>query len=199
MNDFAPTGDDRPEGSGDPPDPPGPPDRARWAVAAGVVLALTVVTLRLLGRPWWCELGDLLPGTLQAEGRHTSQHLLDPYTFTHVLHGVVFYGLLWAALRERAGLAGRALLALVLESGWEVLENTNWIIERYRTAALAHDYFGDAVLNSLADVAACMGGFALAWRLPVRASIAVYVAVELALLATIGDGLTLNVVHLLGG
>jgi hypothetical protein len=167
-----------------------------WLLGALAAVLGAVLVLRSMGRVWWCACGSFVPWTSETQGRHTSQHLLDPYSFTHALHGFVFYAVLWLALHRRAGPRVRLALAIVIEAGWELLENSSWVIERYRAGTIAADYSGDSVVNSLADIACCTCGFLLARRLPVRASFAVFVAVELALLAAVRDGLTLNVLML---
>jgi hypothetical protein len=159
-------------------------------------LLVMVVALLLMGRAWWCKCGGPWPGTLQAQSSHTSQHVFDPYSFTHVLHGVLFYALLWVALRRHAGPGLRQALAICAEAGWELLENSSWVIERYRAGTISLDYYGDSVLNSLGDVLSCALGYVLARTLPVRASVAFVVAVELLLLLWIRDNLSLNIVML---
>lgn len=160
------------------------------------VLFTTVFSLRGLGRRWWCASGDLTPWTSDAWSRHTSQHLFDPYSFTHVLHGLVLYGLLSWGLPKLAG-RWRFLLTLALEAIWEVFENTNYIIDRYRATTAAIGYEGDSIWNSLGDITACAAGFLIAMRLGLRRSAIVFVAVELVLLFWVRDSLVLNIVLLL--
>lgn len=153
------------------------------------------MALRLEGRRWWCARGDLALWSSDAWGPHNSQHLLDPYSFTHVLHGLVF----WWALRPLAGTIAarwRVVLGLGLEAVWEVLENAPGVIERYRTATAAVGYAGDSVANVLGDLATCALGLGLAARLGWRWSAAIFVATELVLLVWIRDGLVLNVLML---
>jgi len=124
-----------------------------------------------------------------------SQRIADPYSFSHVLHGLVFY----AGLRLAAPtlpLGHRALAAVALEAGWEVLENSPLIINRYREATIALGYEGDSILNSASDILMMAGGFWLAARLKVSWSIAVFLALELGMLVTLRDNLTLNVIML---
>ena len=116
--------------------PPLPPPERRWDLLTQAALLVMVVTLLSFGRTWWCKCGGLSPWTGDALSQHTSQHLLDPYSLTHVLHGVGFYALLWLTLGGRAGPRLRWALALCVEAGWEVLENTNWVIERYRAGTI---------------------------------------------------------------
>ena len=128
-----------------------------------------------------------------AEG---SQQLVDPYTFTHVTHGIAFYGVTHLAFGRQA-LMLRALVAIAIEAAWEVYENTDTVINRYRAATIALGYYGDSVINSIFDILACALGFALAWKLPPRATVAGVIAVEIALALTIRDNLTLNIVMLI--
>src|SRR4029077_20979363 len=126
---------------------------------------------------------------------HNSQHLLDPYSFTHALHGLLFFALL-RPLAGKLGFGTRLVLALLLEAAWEVAENSDSVIERYRHATIALGYAGDSVVNSLGDIASCGLGFFLASRLRVRWSMTLFLAVELILLAIYRDCLTLNVLML---
>jgi hypothetical protein len=167
-----------------------------WAWLGTGVVVLAAVVLLAMGRVPWCTCGTLELWHGVVASSENSQHLSDPYTFTHVVHGFGFYALLrLAARRWPVGLRG--LVALVLEAGWEVLENTNWVIERYREATISLDYYGDSVVNSLGDMAAMVVGFALAARLPVRAIVAITLASELILGILIRDNLTLNIVMLI--
>jgi hypothetical protein len=124
-----------------------------------------------------------------------SQHLSDWYSLTHVTHGVVFYALLWLAAR-RLPPGVRFVLAVLIEAAWEVLENTPFIIERYRAVTVSLDYYGDSVVNSIADIVAMMLGFEIARRTPVWASISLVIVTEVALALAIRDNLTLNIIML---
>lgn len=149
------------------------------------------------GQPLWCACGGISPLSLDIWSRHNSQHLVDPYSATHVLHGLAFYGLLWlVTARGRLALPWRFAAAVLLESAWELLENSEAVIRRYREATISLDYFGDSVANSLSDVAMCAAGFAIAARLRPPWAAALFVATELLLLATIRDSLVLNVIML---
>lgn len=161
-----------------------------------VILAATSLVLAAMGRHFWCECGGLEPFSWDIWSQHNSQHLIDPYSFTHVLHGILFYALLgW--LWKSLSIEYRFSVAILLESSWEILENTPMVIERYRSVTISLDYYGDSIANSIMDVIACAIGFAIACRFRPRVSVAVFVATELILLITIRDCLTLNVVMLL--
>ena len=164
--------------------------------AAAAVLAAAAFELRLQGRLWVCECGRVLPWVGDAWSPDTSQHLFDPYTFTHVLHGLAFCGLL-ALLLPRARWRWRLVLAVSAEALWEVIENTDFVIRRYREATAALGYKGDTIVNSLGDVVACALGFLVARRLGLLRSALLFAATELALLFWIRDSLVLNIILLL--
>jgi hypothetical protein len=149
------------------------------------------------GRIWWCKSGDLAIYINQAwNSTHTSQHLFDPYTFTHVLHGVLFFwltGLLFPKLSN----GWKFFIGILAEAGWEVFENSSYIIEKYRENTASLDYFGDSIMNSVGDVIACAVGFWIAMKLGRWRSLVFFVAIELVLLIWIRDGLLLNILMLI--
>jgi hypothetical protein len=124
-----------------------------------------------------------------------SQQIADPYTFTHLIHGAVFYGLTGLAMPP-AAVATRAVVATALEAAWEVYENTDTVVNRYRTETISLGYYGDSVINSMADIVACGIGFLLAWRLPRPVTVTWVIVVELLLAFWIRDNLTLNLLML---
>ena len=128
-----------------------------WIAVSLVVVAATVL-LSFQGRVWWCQAGDYSPWSWNIWSTHNSQHVVDPYSFTHVLHGVLEFWLIGLVFR-RMPLAWRFFVAILIESSWEVAENTSYIINRYREATISLDYFGDSIINSLADIVACASGF----------------------------------------
>ncbi|HZI20224.1 MAG TPA: DUF2585 family protein [Pyrinomonadaceae bacterium] len=166
-----------------------------WAACAAV-LAAAAFALRAQGRLWLCECGYFRVWTGDTWSADNSQHLFDPYALTHVLHGFVFCGLL-ALVAPRLSAAWRLCLAVAAEAAWEVIENTEFVINRYREATAALGYKGDTVVNSLGDVLACAAGFAIALRLGWRRALVAFFAVEALLLLWIKDGLILNVLMLL--
>lgn len=170
-------------------------NRRTWNYAA-LMTAATAMVLWLMGQPLWCKCGLWIPWSWDIWSSHNSQHLLDPYTPTHVLHGVLLCGLLYWLPRSVSE-SSRFIAAIVLEAGWEILENSPVIIERYRESTMAQDYFGDSVLNSIADIVACAVGYGIAYRLRAIKSIAFSLATELVLVFWIRDNLTLNVLMLL--
>jgi len=163
------------------------------AVAVAIVTAAVVILISMGRDPFYRDGFKLWYGN--AWGAENSQQLSDPYTFTHITHGVLLYALL-SLLLPRRPLLPRVLIALAAESAWEVLENTDAVIDRYRTATMALGYYGDSVINSVGDIGACVIGFSLAARLPARATAALVVLLELALTVWIRDSLLLNVVML---
>jgi hypothetical protein len=124
-----------------------------------------------------------------------SQRVADPYSLSHIVHGLLFYGLLHLVWR-RGPIGARLVAAIALEAGWEVLENSPLIIDRYRAVTIAQGYVGDSILNSVSDIGMAAIGFLLAWRLPVWAGVAFIVASELVMLVLCRDNLTLNIVML---
>lgn len=172
-----------------------PNDYYPW-LAACLVMAAAITTLWAMGRVWWCEAGDLVPWSWDIWSRHNSQHLIDPYLFTHILHGVFEFWIL-GLIFPKMPLAWRLVIAIAIESAWEVGENTDTVIQRYREATLSLDYYGDSILNSLADIIACAGGFMIAYRLKFWRSLALFLLTELALVVTIRDSLILNVIMLI--
>ncbi len=160
------------------------------------LVAAQMFALHLMGHPAICTCGVVRLWYADPSGPETSQHLFDWYSFTHVIHGFLFYAAL-RAVAPRSSLLLRLALAIGIEVTWEIVENTPFIIDRYRQTALAKGYFGDSLLNSLSDTAAAIFGFFAARLLPVRASIAIVLSIEVFLAATIRDNLTLNIVQLL--
>ncbi len=168
-----------------------------WAGLAVIpVLLVTAYQLRSQGRLWLCSCGRLLLWSGNVWSADNSQHFLDPYSFTHLLHGLLFCLLLaWGA--PRLPLVWRFWLAVAVESVWEIVENSESVIRRYREATAALGYQGDTVINSLGDIIVCGLGFLLASRLGFVRSLAVFVLTEVVLLVWIRDSLILNVLMLL--
>jgi len=168
-----------------------------WATSVAIV-AVAVLMLRVQGRVWFCKCGRIKVWSGDVWSEHNSQHLLDPYSFTHISHGLIF-ALLFLAVpwTRRRPLAWRLAAAVGIEALWEVVENSAWIIDRYRETTMALGYSGDSIVNSLGDVACFVLGFLLASRVKWYWSVGLFVAMELLLLATIRDNLMLNVLMLL--
>ena len=148
------------------------------------------------GRQWWCPAGDMSPWSWDIWTQHNSQHIADPYSFTHILHGVLEYWLL-GLLFPRMKLAWRLFLAVFVESSWEVAENSRYVIERYREETISLSYFGDSIINSLSDITCCATGFAIAYKLKFWKSLALFLATEAILIAWIHDSLLINILMLI--
>lgn len=161
----------------------------------GIIALTMVAVLWWLGRTPWCKCGSYSPWSWDIYSQHNSQHLIDPYFFSHVLHGFLFFAALWP-LRHRLSVRARFALAGLVEAAWEILENTPMVIHRYREATISLDYFGDSIANSVFDLIACQLGYIIASRLRWYYTLAIFVVVELVLLATIRDCLILNVIML---
>lgn len=165
-------------------------------LAIVAVLALAVYLLHNQGRLWICACGQIYLWVSDTWSSDNSQHWLDPYSFTHLLHGLVFFCLLAWGL-PRLSLLWRLWLAILIEALWEVVENSELVIQRYREATAALGYQGDTVINSLGDILVCGVGFWLAFYLGFRRSLALFVITEIVLTLWIRDSLILNIIMLI--
>lgn len=164
------------------------------AASIAAVFAVQALALYAFGQPWICECGyvKIWEGVVVSAGN--SQHLSDWYTFSHIIHGFLFYFGLWYFF-PRMSVWQRLVIAASIEAGWEIIENTPMVIQHYREQALAAGYVGDSIINSLSDTIAMMLGFLFAWRAPVLATVAVGLGLEAWVGYSIRDGLTLNVLN----
>lgn len=171
-----------------------------YALISLAVVAIMAAMLLLMGREPLCTCGYIKLWHGLTVSSENSQHLSDWYTFTHIIHGLGFYLLITLVGKlfgKQLPLGMKLLLAIGIESAWEVLENTDLVINRYRTATLALDYYGDSVVNSLGDVLAMAAGFWFAARRSVWLSVLLFLFIELALAYAIRDNLTLNIIMLI--
>ena len=167
----------------------------RYWIGVALVLAVALAVLFAMDRPPICSCGTikLWEGVVASEGN--SQHLSDWYSFSHMIHGFLFFGLGWLVLRARP-IGLWLVMATFLEMAWEIAENSPAVIERYRAATAAVGYSGDSILNSVSDGGMMIAGFLIASRLPWKVTVAVAISFELFTLVMIRDNLTLNVLML---
>ena len=167
--------------------------------AIGIILAsiaVAVVTLYLEGRGWWCPAGDLRLWSWDIWSQHNSQHVFDPYSFTHMLHGVLAFWVIGLVFKKLP-FAWQLCIAVMFECLWEIGENSTFIIERYRAATISLDYFGDSIINSLSDILFCTSGFLIAHKLRFGRSLALFLTTEAVLTWWIHDSLLINIVMLI--
>jgi hypothetical protein len=169
----------------------------RWIFLALLVLAAHAAALYFMGQPLYYEGGYIkLWHGASVLTPENSQHFSDWYTLSHIIHGILFYAGL-SLIFPKLSVGTRLLMALAIESGWELFENTDMVINRYREQALAQGYFGDSIVNSTGDMLAALGGFLLAWRFPIYASIIAVIVLEAIAIYFIRDGLTFNIIQLI--
>ena len=162
------------------------------AIGALLILAAAAAAELAMGRSPICTCGTVELWVSARDSLETSQMVSDWYSFSHAVHGFLFYAALWLVAR-RLPVQWRFLAAVVLEAGWELFENTAYVIDRYRATAAAAGYSGDSVLNSMCDILFMVAGFLLARRLPLWASVGLVILLELIPLYAIRDNLTLNI------
>lgn len=167
------------------------------AIAAALVItAIAAGILLWMGRIPFCSCGTIKFWHSGSNDAETSQHFTDWYTYSHVLHGVIFYWILWAVFRGRLSVAARLVIAMLLEAAWEVFENTGFIIERYRAQTISRTYTGDSVINSVGDMLATLFGFLVAARLPAWLTVVLLIGTEITMLVLLRDNLILNIIML---
>jgi hypothetical protein len=164
-------------------------------ITLGIIL-VSAAYLLWIGREPWCKCGYVKLWHGQVVSSENSQHISDWYTPSHIIHGFLFFGVLWLVAR-RLAFGWRLVIATLVECAWEIVENSDAVIERYRTVTISLDYFGDSVLNTVSDVLAMILGFWLASKLPVWATVALILVFEATTIWIIRDGLLLNILMLL--
>ena len=168
---------------------------AIWLGVAMAILVIQILTEHFMGRLWICSCGEIKLFEPSVHSSGNSQHISDWYTPSHIIHGFIFYGLGFLVLR-RYPLALRLAFATLIEAGWEILENSPIIIERYRSVTASYGYEGDSILNSAMDTLAMVVGFVFAARAPVWLTIVIAIGFEIATAIIIRDNLALNIIML---
>ncbi len=170
--------------------------RGRSAAGATLlIIAIAALAEHAMGRVWICTCGYVKFWQGVVMSAENSQHLTDWYTFSHFIHGFLFYFFLWLVGR-RWPVGLRLVLATVLEASWEVLENSPIIIDRYREVTISLGYTGDSIINSMSDIVAMIIGFYAAMKLPAWLTVMLAMAMELVVGYIIRDNLTLNIIML---
>lgn len=170
--------------------------KLKYSLLIGIIVLIQISALYYIGHPFICTCGyvELWHGEIFSSGN--SQHITDWYTFSHIIHGFLFYMMLWA-LFPKSSILQRLMLAVGIEVTWEIFENSEFIMNRYRQTALALDYFGDSILNSVFDTVAMAVGFVMARKLPVWSIILTALLFEVFTGYMVRDNLILNIVTLI--
>jgi hypothetical protein len=174
----------------------------RLSLPAAVIICAAIIGVAAwihfwLGRPPVCQCGSIKLWYGGRDPAEMSQHFTDYYTYSHILHGIIFYWLLSLVSQGRLSVAARLVIAMSVEAGWEIFENTPFIINRYRTGTISKDYLGDSILNSVGDMVAMLVGFLIASRLPAWVTVLLVIITEFVMLALLRDNLTLNIIMLI--
>jgi hypothetical protein len=171
------------------------PQTAYWIAAAALITACALILL-VMGREPICKCGYVKFWHGAVMSSENSQHIADWYTPSHLIHGFIFYGILWL-IGQRWPLGLRLCLAVLVEGAWEVFENTDFIISRYRETTISLDYYGDSVINSIFDIVVMVAGFLIAAKVPVWVTVALAIFFELFTGFMIRDNLALNIIMLI--
>ena len=160
------------------------------------IAVTTCMILVLMGRVWWCEVGDFSPWSWDIWSSHNSQHLLDPYALSHFQHGIGLFLLLQLCFSRWLTVQTCTVIVALIEAAWEIEENTPFMINRYREATISLDYFGDSILNSMSDYGVCLLGVLLVRKTNWKLGLAVFVLFEIGSVLWIRDSLMLNILML---
>ena len=171
--------------------------KKKYILIALGIIGITILVLFAMGRIPFCKCNVISVWSGDVVSSQQSQQLFDPYTFTHVIHGIAFYLLLWLFFGRRLSAAQRFLIAIGIEGAWEIIENTDYVINRYREATISLDYYGDSIFNSVGDIISMAIGFIMAWKFPKKITIGIVILIELLLLYFIRDNLTINMIMLI--
>ena len=170
----------------------------KWAaLAAGAIMTIAAAIEYAMGRVPICKCGYVRLWVGKVESAENSQQIADWYSFSHIIHGFIFYGLFHLLGRRRWSLGLRLLLAVLVESSWEVFENSSYVINYYRHQTLSWGYAGDSILNSMSDILFAVLGFFMAAKIPVWLTVALIVVMEVGVAIAIRDNLTLNIIMFL--
>ena len=169
----------------------------KYLLVSLLIIIAAAVILLAMGRIPFCKCGVISIWSSDVTSNQQSQQFADPYTVTHILHGTILYLFIWIAFGRRLSVGQRLVLAVAVEGVWEILENTDFIINRYREQTFSYDYYGDSVFNSGGDIIAMMIGFIAAAKLPVKVSVICSILLDLALLFLIRDSLAVNIIMLI--
>jgi Protein of unknown function (DUF2585) len=161
-----------------------------------LTIVLTFLHLSNRNAVWWCPSDPYELWSGNVWSRHNSQHLLDPYTLTHFLYGILCFWIINFNFKKLS-LRWQFFLVVLFACTWEIVENSAMMIERYRTITVSADYAGDSLINSLSDIFSCCAGFYLVRKLTFKISLALFMFIELAMLFWIRDNLLLNVLMLI--
>lgn len=163
------------------------------------IIVVQILVLFFIGREAICTCGFIKLWEGDVMSASNSQQIADWYTFSHIMHGFIFYGFFVFISKKFFGRVGGLPLGLIfigavlLEVGWEIIENSTWIINYYRNNTVSLGYIGDSILNSVFDVIWMAIGFVMARKLPVWIIITLIVIFELMTGLIVRDGLLLNI------
>lgn len=167
-----------------------------YTLATGITLVTTAISQYIMGRVVICKCGYIKLWHGLTQSSENSQHIADWYTFSHIIHGFAFY-YFGKVFLKKLSVFQWFIVALIIEAGWELIENSSVIIDRYRTTTISLDYYGDSILNSLCDILAMVVGFYFAKRFPLWIILLLTIVMEVFVGYMIRDNLTFNIIMLI--